>query len=596
MLAAVLQFPRRVLLLPLALLLSSVVIFVLFYVVPPGGPATMLIGSRANPEQAERLREELGLDDPLFTQYFNWLGRLFRGDLGDSFVTREPVTEVLGERALNSLILLGSASALAFAVALLASLVGALLHHVGGVFGSILRGLGRLLLFPLASAPALSLAVILLFIFAIQFREWNLEGLPVGGILPPDAPDTLANRLPYLVLPSVALASLAAVLTGQAVARASTLKTSRKGFLRWLAGFFLVLGSLLGQIGGLLSALVVVELVFAYPGFGRVTFDTAVRGDFPVVMGALVVFTLLVAAGRLAAELFRWLARLIGGDPLPEQPAPEHQPKAARIIWVVLALLLLAAPLLLGGSGALVSQDRVVETDPGARMSEPSAEHPLGTDELGRDMLARLRRGAANDLLAALGAAAICTVLALLGGALVGALRGHGAWWSESLADLLLLPADALALIPILPLLVAFRLAIGFRDSPEWMFIVLAAGLGVMLAPRAVRFYQEVWAAAPREKRWLVRLAPGLGALILGSVYGGLLWVSAAGFMGFGLQPPAPGLGEMIGRSRNFLMVSSQAALWPAAALWLCLFALFMATDALVGFSLTKEAFARLNE
>jgi len=590
---AIVQFPRRAVLLLLTLLLSTAVIFLLFLVLPPGDPAAMLLGERATPQQMQELRAELGLDDPLAVQYTRWLSRAMSGDLGVSITMgSEPVSALVSSWGAASLLLMGVSFVLALILAAAGALVGSWLQRAQGVFAAVLRWLTRLLVDPLAAAPAFVLGIVLMFIFAIKFRDWGLPALPVAGALPPGGRGVL-DRIPHLILPAVALAVLPALLAARSVARSAGLQFEHGGVRRWLAGACLLLGALFGQIGGMLSALVLVESVFSYPGLGRAVLESAFRRDVPVLMGVLLVLALLVLIGRLAAELFRWLARLLGGDPSPTQPEPERPPRLSRGLLV--ALLLLIIPLLIGGSGLLVSADRVRAVDPGAALSEPSGEHPLGTDQLGRDVLARLRRGAANDLLVAIGALG-SAVLALLWGALTGALGGHRAAWSESLADVLLLPFDALGLIPILPLLIGFRFAFGPAASPESSGVLLAVAVAVGLTPRAIRFYQQAWIAAPAAKRWLVRLVPGLIALALGVLYAGLLWGSALGFAGLGLQPPVPTLGAMVGEGMRGLLRAPSLVLWPALTLWACAAALFVACDVLLANALPGEALARLNE
>jgi peptide/nickel transport system permease protein len=557
-LAVWLQFPRRAMLLFLAF-----------------GVALILIGG---------LRGPLGsVAGDLFPR-----GLESEVDWSRSWTMQQPVSEIVMERLPSTLLLMLVALVLAALLALVAALVGGLVHRLEertGPLGSVVKGLGRLFAFPHVSAPAFCMGLLLVFVFAIQLRI-----LPTGGMLPLPGLEGPGDRLRHLILPTLALALIPAGLTAQAVAREVTLFRESADRRPWLRGLFKGLGVLLGQTGGLLSAAVLVEMVFAWPGIGRVAFRALMERDFPVLLGSVNVYVVLVLVGRLGAELFRWLERLVRvPPPLPPGPAPWR--KTARRVWVVLALALLLVPLVVAVLGLAVSSDATTETDLGSVGQPPSSEHPWGTDRLGRDVRARVLRGGLVTVGASVGVALVVVILAGPGGALTGFLASRRALWSESLADLLLFPADVFLFFP--PIL-AGCLIVALSAQPSLAVALFA--VVIVLVPRAVRLYQALWPAAPEQGRGLMLGLVGLGVLFLGSLFGSLGLFSALDFLGLGAPPPLPSLGGLMRDGMMMLGRGSSEAVPAGLVLWACAFALYTATDALVGFFYTKDAMARLNE
>jgi peptide/nickel transport system permease protein len=376
-----------------------------------------------------------------------------------------------------------------------------------------------------------------------------------------------------------------------------TLPRERNAGHPLLVGLLKMLAALLGQIGGLLSAAVLVEVVFAWPGMGRTLVHAVTARDYPVLVVALAAYPILVLIGRLLAELLRWIERLMQ-PPVMDHDSTEGLPpdrwrRAARTIWTVTGLALLLLPLLLGAIGLTVSEDAALQTEMGASLAPPSVEHPFGTDQLGRDILARTLRGGSVSLGITVLATGIVFFPSLLGGALVGFLTSRRTWWSESLADLLLLPADILLFIPAIP--TAIVTAVMFFGDERSGLTGLTAATAIALLPRAVRVYQPLWTAVPEQRKWLRVVLAGPGAIILGSLFAAFGIVVALDFLGVGVVPPTPSLGFEVQQLFRSL-TESPAALYVIAILWVCSFALYTAADALVGFFWTKEALVHLNE
>jgi peptide/nickel transport system permease protein len=288
------------------LFLVSVISFCLLYVLP-GDPAIALLGEEAGNEATyQGLREELGLNDPIWVQYANWLGRTVRGDLGVSIRTGEPVAQILGQRAPVSLYV-GAAGLI----------VGILIGIPTAVISAVRPG-SRLdivaTVFSLAGVaiPGFWLALLLIYLFGVHLR-W----LPPSGYTPPS--EDLALSLKMLLMPSIVLGtSSAAIIMRQArsslietlgqdyvrVARAKGLSENRVLFTHAFKNAMIPVLTIIGlQVGGLVSGAAIAETVFAIPGVGRAAVDAIFFRDYPVLQGAVLMLTLAVLAANLVTDL-----------------------------------------------------------------------------------------------------------------------------------------------------------------------------------------------------------------------------------------------------------------------------------------------------
>jgi ABC-type dipeptide/oligopeptide/nickel transport system permease component/ABC-type dipeptide/oligopeptide/nickel transport system permease subunit len=504
-----------------------------------------------------------------------------------SMASQRPVAEMIGERLPNSLLLLGAGLTLALILAAVITSVAALLYRLVerlGPPGSVLGWVGRLALFALTTAPAFVLGVLLLYIFAIR-----LELFPISGMRGLADPEDAGVQFRYLFLPALTLALLPGSLAGQAVARKITLPGEARGWRSPRAGLLEGLGLLVGQTGGILSALVLVETVFAWPGLGRLLFDAIAGRDLPVVLGVLRSLIGPVLASQLAAELFYWLARLLGsGRPL-SAPAPSPWSVKARRLWLALALALLLIPLGLAVGGLLIDPALAFNVDLINRNAPPSAEHPWGVDELGRDVRARLLRGTLVTLGTAALAAGLSLIPAGIWGGLAGALAARRLLWTESVTDLLLLPVYALSLIPIIPGVMVLSLI--FAEVGAGSLSLLVA---FILLPRLIRLCQNlalvIFSSTGRARLGLI----GLSALLLGGLFAGFHLITALEFLGLGLAPPTPTLGGSFRLST--LMLNPGSVLTAGAITTAIALALYTGTEALISFFNDKEGLVHLNE
>ncbi|MER7667512.1 ABC transporter permease [Kitasatospora sp. NPDC096128] len=290
----------------LILLLASFLVFLILRLIP-GDPATTLAGPDATPATVDAIRTQLGLDQPLFSQYVHWLGHLLTGDLGPSYAIGGQVSDLIGNGLAATVQLTLGALLLVVLLALPLAVLGATTRH--RAVAATVQAVTTAVL----AVPPFVTGVLLVLLFAV-----TLGLLPAGGhesLL--DAPDLAVQ---YLLMPALCLAlPSAAVLArylkngidralGEDYVRTATaLGVSRRRIL-WqhalpnaLPPAVTVLGL---QIGQLIAGAVLVERIFAWPGLGQLIEQGVLRRDYPVVQDLL----LLVVAGYVAVQLLTDLA------------------------------------------------------------------------------------------------------------------------------------------------------------------------------------------------------------------------------------------------------------------------------------------------
>ena len=290
----------------------SIVIFGVLHL-SPGDPAEIMLGSQATKEDLVRLRESLGLNEPLPIQYVHWMGHVVRGDLGRSIWMKRPVLpEVLGRLGATLLLtgtalLLSTAGGLALGVASAAwprSLLDRL-SAVASLFG--------------ASMPSFWLGIVLMVIFAL----W-LGWLPASGMYASYGGGGLGDLLYHLILPAVTLAAASITIIAR-LTRSTMLETLGQDFVRTarakgvaesgvllrhgLKNALIPIVTVVGvQAGYLLGGAVLTETVFAWPGVGTLMVQGILARDFPLVQGCVLVVALAFAVINLAVDLlYAWL-------------------------------------------------------------------------------------------------------------------------------------------------------------------------------------------------------------------------------------------------------------------------------------------------
>ena len=305
---------------------SAVVLLVMSFVIygliglMPGDPIDLMVSANPDltPADAARLRALYGLDQPLVERYLNWLAAAAQGDFGYSRLHARPVMEILLPRLGNTVVLMGLAFALAFALALPAGVWAALKPRTATDAGI------NLIAFAGISVPPFWLAIVLIIVFAV-----TLGWLPAGGMAPSGA--GLGARAEYLILP-VATLTLATLGGTLRFVRAAVMEALRQDYVRTarakgLSQFQVVTGHVLRNamipvttilalnFGALFSGALITETMFAYLGMGKTIYDAILGNDFNLALVGLLLATLTTLVANLAADVcYAWLDPRISYD------------------------------------------------------------------------------------------------------------------------------------------------------------------------------------------------------------------------------------------------------------------------------------------
>lgn len=292
---------RRLVQVAATVVLVALLVFALMHMLP-GDPALMLLGERGSDETVAALRRELGVDQPIAVQFWQFLVRSLQLKLGDSFTMRVPVSQLIAERLPVTLMLTGMAAV--FAVAIAGPLAFAAARRPGGWVDVVVRVVAQVCL----SMPVFYIGLVLLITLAAGLRWFPVGGIGTGFV----------EDLYYLFLPALTLAlSLSAVLLRNL--RDQLIEVMQAEYVGFAIakglGPRLVLGrhvlrnawistiTLLGlHIGSLVGGAVITETVFAIPGVGRLMIDSIFARDYAVVQGLTMVLAILVSVVFLAVD------------------------------------------------------------------------------------------------------------------------------------------------------------------------------------------------------------------------------------------------------------------------------------------------------
>ena len=288
----------------------TIIVFVILSLIP-GDPATAILGSYATTENVARLNAQLGLDRPLVQRYFIWLGNLLQGDLGRSFSLNRPVIDEILERFNATLILSGLAFVMCSVLGILAGVISATRQYGLAdklITFSVLVGI---------SVPSFFLGMMMILYFAV-----NLRWVPASGMYALYGGGDLPDLLHHLVMPATALAVVATGVVAR-MSRSAMLEVLRLDFIRTarakgvrerrvitrhalryaIVSILPVLGL---QAGFVLSGAVYIEIVFQWPGIGRMLVDAILTRDIMLVQGGV----LFVAACYVLFNIIVDLAQL----------------------------------------------------------------------------------------------------------------------------------------------------------------------------------------------------------------------------------------------------------------------------------------------
>jgi peptide/nickel transport system permease protein len=287
------------------LALVAITSFLLVYLVP-GDPAMVMLGSDATPEQLRSLRAQMGLDRSLPEQFLLWVGQALRGNLGESFFLGRPVTQALLERLPATMQLALLSLLFSLLIGIPAGIVAAVRQNSWWDQVVMVTAMGGI------SIPSFWLGLAMILLFSVQ-----LGWLPSGGYVP--LWEEFWRGLQILILPSISLGFMQAALIAR-MTRSSMLEVLRQDYVRtakakglpWMRvtlrhalknAMIPVITTIGTAFGVLLGGAVIVEIVFTYPGLGRLVVLAVQRRDYPLVQGALLMTSMIYVVVNLAVDL-----------------------------------------------------------------------------------------------------------------------------------------------------------------------------------------------------------------------------------------------------------------------------------------------------
>ena len=289
------------------LVIVSIIGFGVLNLIPGGPLAQYGLDPGMTQDDMARLTEQLGLNRPIWVQYFDWAGGLLQGDWGHSFRDGAPVLNVIGRHIVATLLLMGSSTAVAIAIGTWIGIRGATHRHSVFDYTATIGAMVAL------SIPTFWFGLIGIYVFSLRlgwFPAGNMYTIGDGSV-----PDVLH----HLVMPSIVLA-LVHIAIWSRYMRSATLEAINQDFVKTarakglserrvlvkhvVGNALLPMITLAGmQLPSVLTGALVTETVFTWPGMGRLFLDSLGYSDYPVVMGLLMFSAILVILGNLIADI-----------------------------------------------------------------------------------------------------------------------------------------------------------------------------------------------------------------------------------------------------------------------------------------------------
>ncbi len=298
-------FVKRLALGLLTLFVVSLVIFLSIELLP-GDVAQQVLGQSATPENLAAFRRELGLDQPAFSRYLDWLGGFLQGDLGNSLISGLPISELISERMYNTFFLAGFAALISVPLAVMLGVVSALYRETA------LDKTINVVALTAISVPEFFVGYILVWLLAVEFALFpSIANLSDGA--------SLGDRIYRTFLPA---------LTLTLIVTAHMMRMTRASLINLLALPYVEMAKLKGasqrrlivvhalpnaiapivtviaiNLAYLIVGVVIVEVVFVYPGMGQLLVDSVAKRDFTVVQTACLIFAATYILFNLASDL-----------------------------------------------------------------------------------------------------------------------------------------------------------------------------------------------------------------------------------------------------------------------------------------------------
>ncbi|WP_028393539.1 ABC transporter permease [Bacillus cihuensis] len=287
------------------LLIVAIIIFLITRMLP-GNPAAVMLGPQASAAEIEALTEKLGLNDPLYIQFFDYIGNLLQGDLGNSLTYNMPIIDLIMERFPNTVILAASALLIAIIVGVPAGIIAA--RKQNSIFDYA---------FTTFSLMGVSMPIFWLGIMLVLFFSVNLGWFPATGMGSMD--EGIGDFISHLILPSIALATIPTAQFAR-ITRSSMLEVISQDYVKTarskgLHEFFVIckhafknaltpLLTVLGlQISSMLGGAVLTETIFSWPGIGLLIIDAIGKRDFVVVQNMVIFIALIYVVVNLLVDI-----------------------------------------------------------------------------------------------------------------------------------------------------------------------------------------------------------------------------------------------------------------------------------------------------
>lgn len=277
----------------------------------PGDVAQSILGQAATPQALENLRRELGLNDPAYIRYFRWLGGVLTGDFGTALSNRRDIAEALGGRLWNTLFLAGCAAVISVPLAILLGLLA--VRYRNGVIDKAISG------FALASTslPEFFIGYLLILFFAVEL-QWFPASSTVFDTM------SFGARLQAIALPAITL-TLVVLAHMMRMTRAAILNVMQSAYietaeLKGLSAFDIIrkhampnavapiVNVVMLNLAYLIVGVVVVEVIFVYPGMGQYLVDHVSKRDVPVVQAVGLIFAAVYIGLNMIADIVAILA------------------------------------------------------------------------------------------------------------------------------------------------------------------------------------------------------------------------------------------------------------------------------------------------
>lgn len=283
----------------------SVLVFGIVQIIP-GDPARVVLGVQANDQNVAAMRERMGLNKPLLQQYTDWIGGVVRGDFGNSLITAQSVSEQIGRAVPATLQLAITALIIGLAIAFPLGIISAMYPRSPiDVVASVISQIG-------VSIPDFWMGILLILLFS-QTLGW----LPPSGYVP--IWEDFGQWLRYIILPALTAGVISGAIMTRFI-RSAMLEVLNENYVRTahakglarrnvirrhaLPNAMITIVTIIGlQMMALFSSVVVVEIVFTWPGLGKLSLDAVLDRDYPLLQGSVFVVSLMVAFINLFVDM-----------------------------------------------------------------------------------------------------------------------------------------------------------------------------------------------------------------------------------------------------------------------------------------------------